>query len=67
MIKNKLTGVLPFAHKDLDDWRYTFTGVVALHEPTNLHVFGAVDDVWVNEAGELIVVDYKGRQAKIKR
>lgn len=59
MVANKLTGVLPFAHKSLDDWRYTFTGVVVLHKPTNLHVFGAVDDVWVNADGELIVVDYK--------
>lgn len=59
MTTNKLTGVVPYAHADLDKWRYNFTGVVALHAPTNLHVFGAVDDVWVNEAGELIVVDYK--------
>jgi CRISPR/Cas system-associated exonuclease Cas4 (RecB family) len=49
----------PFAHDDIDKWRHNFTGVFTLHEPTNLHVFGAVDDVWVNEAGELIVVDYK--------
>lgn len=59
MTANKLTGVVPFQHADLDQWRYNFTGVVALHKPTNLHVFGAVDDVWVNEAGELMVVDYK--------
>ncbi len=59
MLANKLTGVVPFAHADLDTWRYNFTGVVALHEPTNLHVFGAIDDVWVNDGGELIVVDYK--------
>lgn len=59
MQENSLAGVIPFAHKDLDTWRYNFTGVVALHKPTNLHVFGAVDDVWVNESGELIVVDYK--------
>jgi CRISPR/Cas system-associated exonuclease Cas4 (RecB family) len=59
MAANKLTGVVPFSHRDLDVWRYNFTGVVALHEPTNLHVFGAVDDIWVNEDGELIVVDYK--------
>lgn len=59
MTTNKLTGVVPFAHADLDTWRYNFTGVVALHEPTNLHVFGAIDDVWVNKKGELIVVDYK--------
>ena len=50
---------VPFMHKDLDTWRANFTGVSTLHEPTNLHVFGAVDDVWVNPAGELIVVDYK--------
>src|SRR5690349_4110689 len=49
----------PFAHKDMDTWRYNFTGVSTLHKPTNLHVYGAVDDVWVNDAGELIVVDYK--------
>lgn len=49
----------PFAHKDIDTWRENFVGVFTLHEPTNLHVFGAVDDVWVNDAGELIVVDYK--------
>jgi len=50
---------IPYQHADLDTWRYNFTGVVALHKPTNLHVFGAIDDVWVNDAGELIVVDYK--------
>ena len=50
---------VPFPHKDLDTWRYNFTGVVAVHKPTNLHVFGAIDDVWVNDDGELIVVDYK--------
>ncbi len=49
----------PFIHKDLDKWRANFTGVTTLHEPTNLQVSGAVDDVWVNPSGELIVVDYK--------
>jgi len=50
---------IPFTHDQLDTWRETFTGVVAIHEPTNLHVFGAVDDIWVNDDGQLIVVDYK--------
>ncbi len=50
---------LPYQHQDLDTWRHNFTGVVHVHEPTNLHVFGAVDDVWVNPNDELIVVDYK--------
>lgn len=49
----------PFAHQDIDTWRENFTGVFTLHEPTNLHVFGAVDDVWVDDDGNLIVVDYK--------
>lgn len=50
---------IPYSHDDLNKWRTNFTGVAALHEPTNLYVFGAVDDIWVNGAGELIVVDYK--------
>lgn len=50
---------IPFEHEQLDTWRETFVGVVALHKPTNLHVFGGVDDVWVGTDGKLIVVDYK--------
>jgi CRISPR/Cas system-associated exonuclease Cas4 (RecB family) len=49
----------PFSHDDLDKWRQNFVGVQALHEPTNLLIFGAVDDLWVTNDGELIVVDYK--------
>jgi CRISPR/Cas system-associated exonuclease Cas4 (RecB family) len=58
MLEYKIKAV-PFAHEHLNRWRENFTGVTTLHEPTNLHVFGAIDDVWVNEDGELIVVDYK--------
>jgi CRISPR/Cas system-associated exonuclease Cas4 (RecB family) len=50
---------IPFSHDDLDTWRETFVGAAAVHEPTNLHVFGGLDDVWVNPDGQLIVVDYK--------
>lgn len=50
---------IPYQHDDLDKWRMNFTGVAALHEPSNLYVFGAVDDIWVNNEGELMVVDYK--------
>ena len=58
MLDNQIKAI-PYAHKELDKWRENFVGVVALHEPTNLHVFGAVDDVWVDDDGNLIVVDYK--------
>ena len=50
---------VPFTHEKLDDWRETFIGVQTLHTPTNLQVFGAVDDIWVDDDGALIVVDYK--------
>ena len=49
----------PYVHADIDTWRENFVGVSTVHEPTNLHVFGAVDDVWINSDDELIVVDYK--------
>lgn len=50
---------IPFSHEQLDTWRETFVGVTTLHEPTNLHIFGGIDDVWVDPKGNLIVVDYK--------
>ena len=50
---------IPFAHDKLDDWRETLVGVQAPHAPTNLLVFGAVDDLWVSPSGEVMVVDYK--------
>lgn len=59
LIKDNQIKAIPYKHKDMDDWRHNFTGVVHNHEPTNFHVFGAVDDVWVDEDGKLIVVDYK--------
>lgn len=58
MTDNQLKAV-PYAHEKLNDWRENFVGVQALHKPTNLLVFGAVDDLWTNPEGEVIVVDYK--------
>jgi CRISPR/Cas system-associated exonuclease Cas4 (RecB family) len=55
---------IPYAHDDLDKWRENFVGVQYLDEETNLLVFGAVDDIWVNKSGELIVVDYKATAKK---
>ncbi|MFH1354309.1 MAG: PD-(D/E)XK nuclease family protein [bacterium] len=50
---------VPYQHNDLDMWRDPFRGVRHYHKPTNLTISGGIDDVWVNPAGELIVVDYK--------
>lgn len=58
MLDNQIKAV-PMQHDSLETWRHNFTGVVAIHQPTNLHVFGAIDDLWVDDQGNAIVVDYK--------
>lgn len=58
MQKYKIDAV-PFQHPDIDVWRENFKGVQYLHEPTNLLITGAVDDIWVDPKGTLMVVDYK--------
>lgn len=58
MVENQIDAV-PMQHNDLETWRHNFTGVFTLHKSTNLHVFGAIDDLWVDNDGKLIVVDYK--------
>jgi hypothetical protein len=63
MIEHKIDAI-PFEHKDLNKWRENFVGIQYLHEPTNLLVFGAVDDIWVNPKGEIIIVDYKATSKK---
>lgn len=50
---------VPFAHSELNTWRENFEGIQCVHKGTGLPICGAIDDVWVNPAGELIVVDYK--------
>jgi CRISPR/Cas system-associated exonuclease Cas4 (RecB family) len=64
MTDNQIKAV-PYQHAQLSQWRENFVGVFTVHQPTNLHVFGAIDDVWVNDEGELIVVDYKAT-AKVR-
>lgn len=58
MVENHIDA-LPFQHELMDEWRNNFKGVSYVHAKTNFHVYGAVDDIWVNKEGELIVVDYK--------
>jgi hypothetical protein len=58
MTENKIMAI-PFDHPDIDTWRENFIGINTVHESTNLYVFGALDDVWITDDGQLIVVDYK--------
>ena len=56
---------IPFEHEKLDKWRHNFSGVVYQHNELKLHLFGAVDDIWINlDTEELIVVDYKATSKK---
>ena len=50
---------VPYENKELDTWRNTFKGIEYLHESTNLLITGAIDDIWINPKGEVIIVDYK--------
>lgn len=50
---------VPFSHEKMNEWRENFVGVQYLHKPTNLLIFGAIDDIWQNKDGSLSVVDYK--------
>ena len=50
---------VPAKNDKLDEWRENFKGVQFLHEPTNLIITGAIDDLWENPKGEYLVVDYK--------
>jgi hypothetical protein len=50
---------VPFKHKNMNTWRENFEGVEFKHKETGFVISGAVDDIWVNPEGELIVVDYK--------
>lgn len=50
---------VPFQHEDLDIWRENFKGLQHYHAPTGFTLTGAIDDVWVDTNGNLIVVDYK--------
>lgn len=49
---------VPYRDSRMDAWRDNRKGVRVDH-PTGFQVFGAVDDVWVDAEGTLIVVDYK--------
>lgn len=61
-----LKDVIPYSHEDMDLWRTNFKGITHVHEPTNFLVTGAIDDIWINKKGELIIVDYKSTSKEEK-
>lgn len=63
LIKKYNIDAIPYKCAQINAWRHNFTGVQFHHKPTDFLVFGAVDDVWINSTGKLIVVDYKATGA----
>lgn len=61
-----LKDIVPYQHEDIDIWRENFKGLECLHKPSGFLVGGAIDDVWVNKKGQLIVVDYKATSKEEK-
>jgi len=69
LMKKYKIDAIPFSHKSLDDWRENFVGIQYVHPETGIIISGAIDDVWVNPKGELIIVDYKAtaKDGKIEK
>ncbi len=63
-IKHKIEAV-PFKHDDIDKWRNFRSGLAFESEKYNFKFYGAIDDVWINKNGELIVADVKSTSKKI--
>ena len=56
---------IPFQDERMEEWRDALRrGVQYHHAKTNLIVRGGVDDIWVTQGGEFIVVDYKATSKK---
>lgn len=66
LIKREGIDAVPYLHDDINKWRDTFTGIQYEDKENNFLVFGAVDDIWVDSKGNLIVADYKASGAPEK-
>ena len=66
MQKGNINAV-PFQHENLHNqtWRFNFKGVRYLEKKKNVEIFGAIDDLWIdNDTKEIMVVDYKATSKK---
>ncbi len=56
LVANNLD-LVPFQDPRMEDWRNNFKGIKTTYK--GYEYYGAVDDIWVDNAGTLYVVDYK--------
>jgi len=60
LMKTYKVDAIPYRNENMEKWRDALSeGIQYFHEPTNFIITGAIDDIWVNPKGELIIVDYK--------
>lgn len=59
LMKEYGISAVPYKHAKMDTWRENFEGIEYKHPETGFTISGAVDDIWLDDFGELIVVDYK--------
>jgi len=65
LLKKYGLDAVPLADERMEEWRDALRrGIAYLHVSTNILVRGGIDDVWVNPAGEFIIVDYKATSKK---
>ena len=50
---------MPANHSLIDRWRHNFTGLSFTDTVRDFRVFGAIDDLWVDNDGNHFVVAYK--------
>lgn len=55
---------IPAQLPELEEWRNARKGIRYKHPNLEMELYGAVDDIWVNGKGELMVVDYKATAKK---
>jgi hypothetical protein len=66
LLKKYGLDAVPLRDERMEEWRDALRrGIGYLHQPMNLFLRGGIDDVWVNPAGELIIVDYKATSKKV--
>jgi hypothetical protein len=67
MMRSYKIDAIPYDGEGFNKWRevdFGRGGIHFLYEPSGFDVYGAIDDVWINKDGELIVVDYKATAKK---
>ena len=58
-ISNNIDAV-PYQHEKLNEWRENFKGIHYHHERLGFNLTGAIDDLWIdNKTQKIIVADYK--------